>query len=151
MLLRQKMYNLNPNIRKHQTNPNWGTFQKMTGLSSSKVPRSRKWRKEWETISDKRKSRRHVNKMKCVIFELGPFYIKDIMWTTSEIWMKAKAWAVAIHQCYFLIWVFYYSYAREYSFLLENTLKYLGVMQHHVGKSVSNSIGEQNYVLATFL
>lgn len=50
--------------RKQQTNPNWGIFYKITDRYSSKV--SKLWTsKDWGTIKDSRRLKKHNNYMQC--------------------------------------------------------------------------------------
>ena len=52
-MLWPKTHNLNLIMRKHETNLNWGTFYRITGLYSSKVSRSWTSRKDlWTVIKD---------------------------------------------------------------------------------------------------
>lgn len=53
-----KMYNLNLITRKHQTNPNQGSFCKITDLYTSNMSNSRKTRTDGETSTDWERLRR---------------------------------------------------------------------------------------------
>lgn len=49
------------NMKRHQANPSGRAFCKMNGLQSSKMPRSWKPRKVWETFSGRERLRRYDN------------------------------------------------------------------------------------------
>lgn len=46
----QKIRNLYLVMRKHQTNPNWSAFYKVTNMYSSKISRSRNTKTDWGTL-----------------------------------------------------------------------------------------------------
>lgn len=71
-------------MKKHQTNPNWSSFCKITAQHSLKVSRSWKTNRNWGILAYQRGLKRRNNWMQGVTLEQE----KDISGETGEIWIR---------------------------------------------------------------
>ena len=62
-----KMLRTNLIVRKHQTNPKWGTACKMIALCSSKISRLWKAREDGGNVPGWKRPKRHNDWMQCII------------------------------------------------------------------------------------
>lgn len=77
MVSLQKIHTLKPIMKKHQTNPNQGTFDKITDLYWSEIVI--KVKERWSTVTDYgRPQRKKGNKMQCGILNGIPEKQQDI-------------------------------------------------------------------------
>lgn len=82
-------------MRKHLTNPNWDTFYKITGPTSSKVSRSWKSRKTCFRLKDTKEN----NLIESPHSVPDDFTRKDIIGRSGKSWVGSEDWRIVRYQC----------------------------------------------------
>lgn len=135
------MHKMNLITRKHQTNPNWGTFCDLPWRGSSKVSRSWKSRQAWKRFQIQRVWRASTTKC-CIWFRTESFCQKGHHWDN---WQSLNGvWGLDRNY-----WQYYSSHVKGCIAVLQErdfvpgryTLNYLGmgVMRHHGNNLFSNA------------
>lgn len=127
------------NTRKYEANPYWRTVYKVTSLYSSKMPRSRKTKKNQGTVPDWRRLKRQLNVTQDLGLDPGP--VNNIIERIHKMWMSSMGLNGNIQSMLTAwFWKLYCGYVGECSLFRKE------LWSTKCSKSLTDSHYTENYI-----